>query len=83
MTIVDCEVIVDEIGRKKFASGKPITIGGRELVGYVRPDGTVFKRWVPAEEAPETQDGLEHHYVEFVEPDAEPPAGSSFHAFES
>lgn len=65
MTIIDCETIVDEIGRKRFASGKPITIGGRELVGYVRQDGTVFKRWIPKSEAPDEL----HNYVEFGEPD--------------
>ncbi len=64
MTVIDCQAIVDEIGRAKFASGKPITVGGGELRGYVRPDGTVFKRWVPRDEAPDT----DHDYVEFGPP---------------
>ncbi len=67
-TIIDCQAIVDEIGRAKFASGKPIVIGGRELVGYTRPDGTVFKRWVPKGDAPDTA----HDYVEFGPPDELP-----------
>lgn len=72
MTIIDCQVIVDEIGRKKFAGGKPIVIGGGELRGYVRPDGTEFKRWVPKSEAQDT----DHDYVEFgaaIPNDALPP----------
>lgn len=64
--IVDVNTILAEIG-PRFAGGKPITISGRELVGYTRKDGTVFKRWVPRSEAPDvTQD-----YVEFGKP--EPP----------
>lgn len=64
--IIDCQDIVREINAKiapkKFASGKPITIGGRELMGYAREDGTTFKRWVPPDEAPDP----DHHYVEFA-----------------
>lgn len=63
--IIDVQEVVAEIG-PRFASGKKITIGGRELVGYTRKDGTVFQRWVPRVEAPDT----EHDYVEFGE--AEP-----------
>ncbi len=61
-TVIDVQLIVDEIGRKKFAGGKPIVIGGGELRGYTRPDGTVFSRWVPKDEAPDR----DHDYVEFV-----------------
>lgn len=75
MTIVDCQVIVDEIGRARFAGGKPICIGGRELYGYIRPStGEQFRRWVPSSEAPDTL----HDYVEFgpVVPPDEPEVSS-------